>query len=62
MVPEPATGAINAEQTIYQPSPTARVREQVALYESTDGREGGTLEDRPVVILTTIGATTGNIR
>ena len=62
MVPEPATGSINAEQTIYQPSPTARVREQVALYESTDGREGGTLEDRPVVILTTIGATTGNIR
>jgi len=22
------------------------VREQVALYEATDGREGGTLEDR----------------
>ncbi len=38
------------------------VREQVALYEATDGREGGTLEDRPAVILTTIGAKTGHIR
>src|SRR5215207_956761 len=39
-----------------------RVHEQVALYEATDGREGGTLEGRPIVILTTIGAKTGNIR
>jgi deazaflavin-dependent oxidoreductase (nitroreductase family) len=46
----------------YQPSPSDRVREQVALYESTDGREGGTLEDRPVVILTTVGAKTGSVR
>jgi F420H(2)-dependent quinone reductase len=46
----------------YQPSPSDRVREQVALYEATDGREGGSLEGRPVVILTTIGAKTGNIR
>ena len=46
----------------YQPSPSDRVSEQVALYEATDGREGGTLEDRPVVILTTTGAKTGNIR
>jgi deazaflavin-dependent oxidoreductase (nitroreductase family) len=62
MVPETATGATNAEQKIYQPSPNAQVRERVALYEATDGREGGTLEDRPVVILTTIGAKTGTIR
>ena len=46
----------------YQPSPSERVSEQVALYEATDGREGATLEDRPVVILTTTGAKTGNIR
>jgi hypothetical protein len=46
----------------YQPSPSDRVREQVALYEGTDGREGGTLEDRPVVILTTTGAKSGAIR
>jgi deazaflavin-dependent oxidoreductase (nitroreductase family) len=38
------------------------VHQQVACYEATDGREGGTLEGRPAVILTTIGAKTGNIR
>ena len=47
---------------IYEPSPSDRVREQVSLYEATDGREGGTLEGRPVVILTTVGAKTGNTR
>jgi deazaflavin-dependent oxidoreductase (nitroreductase family) len=36
--------------------------EQVALYEATQGKEGGTLEDRPVVILTSTGAKTGKIR
>jgi F420H(2)-dependent quinone reductase len=46
----------------YVPSPSDRVREQVALYEATDGREGGTLECRPVVILTTVGARTGAVR
>jgi deazaflavin-dependent oxidoreductase (nitroreductase family) len=46
----------------YVPSPSDRVREQVALYEATDGRDGGTLEGRPVVILITTGAKTGNIR
>lgn len=46
----------------YQPSPSDRVREQVARYEATDGREGGTLEGKPVVILTTTGAKTGAVR
>ena len=46
----------------YQPSPSDRVREQVALYEASDGQAGGTLEDRPVVILTTVGVKTGSIR
>jgi len=46
----------------YQPIPSDRVCEQVALYEATDGQEGNTLEGRPVVILTTIGAKTSNIR
>jgi len=46
----------------YQPSPSDTVREQVSLYETTDGREGGTLEGKPVVILTTIGAKTGSVR
>ena len=40
----------------YVPSPSERVRDQVALYEATGGREGGTLEGRPVVILTMTGA------
>jgi len=30
----------------YVPSPSERVRDQVALYQATDGREGGTLEGR----------------
>ncbi len=46
----------------YVPSASERVAEQVALYEATDGAEGGTLEDRPVVILTTTGARSGAIR
>jgi hypothetical protein len=44
----------------YQPT-SDLVHEQVARYQATDGREGGTLEGRPVVILPTVGAT-GNIR
>ncbi|GAA2480202.1 nitroreductase family deazaflavin-dependent oxidoreductase [Winogradskya humida] len=46
----------------YEPSPTTSVRDQVALYEATGGREGNTLEGRPVVILTTTGARSGRIR
>lgn len=46
----------------YVPSLRADAREQVALYEATGGREGGTLEGRPVVILTMTGATSGKIR
>ena len=46
----------------YQPSPIARIREQVELYEATNGVEGGTLEDRPVVILTSVGAKSGAVR
>ncbi|MDT7683433.1 MAG: hypothetical protein QOG57_3743, partial [Pseudonocardiales bacterium] len=46
----------------YAPSSSEPVREQVALYEATGGEEGGTLEGRPVVILTMTGATGGKIR
>jgi deazaflavin-dependent oxidoreductase (nitroreductase family) len=46
----------------YVPSSSERARDQVALYEATGGREGGTLEGRPVVILTMTGATSGKIR
>jgi len=47
---------------IYVPSPTDRVRDQVSRYEASNGTDGGTLEGRPVVILTTIGGRTGAIR
>jgi deazaflavin-dependent oxidoreductase (nitroreductase family) len=46
----------------YVPSSSERARDQVARYEATDGREGGTLEGRPVVILTMAGAVSGKIR
>jgi deazaflavin-dependent oxidoreductase (nitroreductase family) len=46
----------------YVPSSSEPVREQVALYEASGGEEGGTLEGRPVVILTMTGATSGKVR
>jgi F420H(2)-dependent quinone reductase len=46
----------------YVPSPSDRVRDQVANYEETGGAQGGTLEGRPVVILTSQGAKSGKIR
>ena len=46
----------------YVPSPHSYVREQVARYEATGGAEGGTMQGRPVVILTTVGAKTGAVR
>jgi F420H(2)-dependent quinone reductase len=46
----------------YEPSPWSPVAEQVALYEATDGKEGGTLEGKPVVILTTRGRHSGALR
>jgi deazaflavin-dependent oxidoreductase (nitroreductase family) len=46
----------------YVASPEQWVREQVETYESTGGREGNTLRGKPVIILTTRGNKTGNIR
>lgn len=48
----------------YEPSPQQWVRDQVALYERTGGREGNTLLDRglPVVIFSTRGAKSGKVR
>ena len=48
----------------YEPSPTQWVRDQVELYESSDGTEGTTLLDTglPVIVLTTRGAKSGSIR
>lgn len=46
----------------YEPGPHAFVREQVERYEKTDGREGGMLLDRPVIIVAHRGAKTGKLR
>jgi F420H(2)-dependent quinone reductase len=46
----------------YQPSPYDFVANQVRLYEDTGGKEGGTLEGKPCVILTTKGRTSGRLR
>jgi hypothetical protein len=48
----------------YIPSPRQWVRDQVALYESSDGKEGTTLRDTglPVVIVTHVGRKTGAVR
>ena len=48
----------------YIASPSAWVREQVELYERTDGAQGSTLRDTgmPVVIVTNTGNRTGAIR
>jgi deazaflavin-dependent oxidoreductase (nitroreductase family) len=46
----------------YEPSPFDQAAEQVRLYEASGGVEGGELEGRPVVILTTKGRKSGKIR
>ena len=49
-------------QGAYEPSPAKFVADQVALYEATGGAEGGTLQDKPVVILSTRGRHSGKVR
>ncbi len=46
----------------YEPSPWDAVRDQVEQYERTGGREGGTLEGKPCVILATRGRRSGKVR
>ncbi|WP_327111819.1 nitroreductase family deazaflavin-dependent oxidoreductase [Streptomyces sp. NBC_01341] len=46
----------------YEPSPTAWVREQVELIESSGGTQGTTLRGMPVILLTTRGAKSGKVR
>jgi deazaflavin-dependent oxidoreductase (nitroreductase family) len=46
----------------YDPSPWEPIAEQVRQYEATGGKEGGTLEGVPVVILTTKGRKSGKLR
>lgn len=48
----------------YEPSPSAWVREQVELYEKSNGQEGNTLLDTglPVVVFTMYGRKSGKLR
>ena len=55
-----STGAGSGAE--YVPSPSERVRDQVARYEATGGVEGGEVGGLPVIILTTTGARTGKTR
>ncbi|MFF1963283.1 nitroreductase family deazaflavin-dependent oxidoreductase [Streptomyces sp. NPDC058232] len=53
---------VDGHDTEYEPNPREWVRQQVALYEASNGLEGGQLEGKPVVILTHRGARSGKIR
>lgn len=46
----------------YVPSADAATRDQVELYERTDGREGATMGGGPVVVVTMRGARSGKLR
>ncbi|MGA5192755.1 nitroreductase family deazaflavin-dependent oxidoreductase [Streptomyces exfoliatus] len=46
----------------YEPSPTAWVRKQVELYESSGGTKGTTLRGLPVVLVTNVGVKSGKLR
>jgi len=46
----------------YEPSPLQFAADQVAKYEASGGKDGGTLNGKPVIILTHIGRTTGRVR
>lgn len=43
-------------------NPNSWADEQAALFERTNGAEGNTLKDRPIVVVTMTGAKTGNLR
>jgi deazaflavin-dependent oxidoreductase (nitroreductase family) len=46
----------------YQPSPSDWARQQVELFERTGGAEGNTMRERPIIVLTSLGAKSGKIR
>ncbi len=46
----------------YVPSTSEWVRDQVELYERTNGAEGNEIQGMPVVIVTSVGHKSGNIR
>ncbi len=46
----------------YEPSPSEWVRDQVDLYERSGGTDGTTLQGVPVIVVTSRGARSGNLR
>ena len=46
----------------YAPSPDDFSREQAELFERTNGAEGNTMQGRPIIVLTTLGAKSGKLR
>jgi F420H(2)-dependent quinone reductase len=46
----------------YEPSSSAWVRDQVEEYESSGGARGTTLRGVPVVVITSVGASSGKLR
>lgn len=46
----------------YEPSTASWAHEQVARYEGTNGEQGGDMQGRPVLVVTSVGAKTGKLR
>jgi len=46
----------------YQPSTSDHAREQVEVFEATDGRDGNTMRGKPIIVLWTLGATSRTLR
>ncbi len=46
----------------YEPSPSDWVREQVEKFEASNGQEGAELNGDPIVVITSTGAKSGNLR
>lgn len=46
----------------YAPSPAKWARDQVEEFEASNGARGNTMQGKPIIVLTTLGASTGKIR
>ncbi|GAA2003217.1 nitroreductase family deazaflavin-dependent oxidoreductase [Microbacterium ulmi] len=46
----------------YKPSTSPWAREQAERFEETEGAEANTLRGKPIIVLTTVGASTGALR
>jgi deazaflavin-dependent oxidoreductase (nitroreductase family) len=46
----------------YAPSPSDWAREQVEKFEATGGAEGGDMQGKPIIVLTSVGAKSGKLR